>query len=417
MDTKCNGAPRCLPLSPAAATVIARLNAAGYEAYAVGGCVRDALMGRVPEDWDITTAALPEQVEQVFGKDAVVPTGLAHGTVTVLFEGQALEVTTYRIDGAYSDSRHPDSVHFTRSLTEDLRRRDFTINSMAYHPVYGLTDPFSGEAAILERRITCVGDPHRRFAEDALRILRALRFSAVLGFTIDAATAAAARQLAPAVRRISAERITGELCKLLCGKHCGAVLRDYGDILQPFLPLPEPQTASAAITTLPQELPLRLAAVLALSGHTDADAWLHARRIDHHTATATQELLQGLSTPLPANTAECKRLLGTLGLPAAQSLLLLYAAIYPQQAVRAGGIRRELSALAEAGACCTLQQLAIDGNDLLHIGCPAGRPVGLLLRRLLGAVITENCPNTPPALLTLAQQWLADDKEKGFQQV
>ena len=197
--------------------IINTLNQAGFEAYAVGGCVRDSIMGRVPDDWDITTSADPQQVKKLFRR--TIDTGIQHGTVTVMLQKTGYEVTTYRIDGEYEDGRHPKSVVFTTKLAEDLRRRDFTINAMAYNPKDGLIDLYEGMQDIERGLIRCVGDAKERFTEDALRMMRAVRFSAQLGYTIEEKTKAAVRELAPSIRNISAERIQTELVKLMVSAH------------------------------------------------------------------------------------------------------------------------------------------------------------------------------------------------------
>lgn len=198
-------------------TIIHTLEAAGFEAYAVGGCVRDALLGRTPNDWDITTSATPEQVKALFHR--TVDTGIAHGTVTVLLDKDGFEVTTYRVDGEYEDGRHPKEVTFTASLEEDLKRRDFTINAMAYNPKKGLVDLFGGQEDLEKKVIRCVGDPLERFTEDALRIMRAVRFSAQLGFSLEENTRNGLAVLAPNLKHVSAERIQVELVKLLVSPH------------------------------------------------------------------------------------------------------------------------------------------------------------------------------------------------------
>ena len=284
-----------------AMAALTRLRDAGYAAYLVGGCVRDALLGREPGDWDIATAALPEQTEAVFAGERVIETGLKHGTVTVLLDGTPLEITTFRTEAGYADHRHPDAVAFTPSLEEDLARRDFTINAMAWcpedhlirpsvrtgapspqgeglGPEGGLVDPFGGQADLEARVIRCVGDPYARFNEDALRILRALRFSAQLGFTIEPATAAAAFALRGTLTLVSRERIAAELTKLLCGPDARRVLTEYWAILA--VPLPELapmagldqrckyhcwdvlEHSAAAVEAVPPEKLLRWAALL-----------------------------------------------------------------------------------------------------------------------------------------------------------
>ena len=192
-------------------TIITLLHNAGFEAYAVGGCVRDSILGREPEDWDITTSAMPEETKELF--DKTVDTGIEHGTVTVLLGREGFEVTTYRVDGKYEDSRHPKEVTFTRSLREDLKRRDFTVNAMAYNEKDGLVDVFGGLSDLKKGKIRCVGDAKERFSEDALRILRGIRFAAQLGFSIDEKTKAGMKELAPTLKNISVERIQAELVK------------------------------------------------------------------------------------------------------------------------------------------------------------------------------------------------------------
>ena len=215
--------------------LLERLEAAGYEAWCVGGCVRDALLGRTPEDWDVTTSALPEETMAVFG-DQALPTGLKHGTVTVKTGDGPVEVTTYRLDGAYRDHRRPESVAFTASLEEDLARRDFTVNAMALDLRRELRDPFGGRADLARGLLRCVGDPDRRFQEDALRILRGLRFAAALGLEIEPGTAAAVRRNREGLRDIAAERIQVEFFKLLPGKGAAAVLRGYPEVFGVFWP-------------------------------------------------------------------------------------------------------------------------------------------------------------------------------------
>ena len=199
-----------IPIPASVCGIIGRLNRAGYEAWAVGGCVRDSLLGRTPHDWDLCTSALPEQVAEVFRGERLLPTGLAHGTQTLLEDGKPYEITTYRVELGYSDGRHPDAVAFTPSLTEDLARRDFTVNAMACHPTLGLADPFGGQTDLQAGVLRAVGGPKQRFSEDALRILRALRFAAVYGLAVEEHTARAARTLAPRLALVSRERVTQE---------------------------------------------------------------------------------------------------------------------------------------------------------------------------------------------------------------
>ena len=228
-----------IPIPASVCGIIGRLNHAGYEAWAVGGCVRDSLLGRTPHDWDLCTSALPEQVAEVFRGERLLPTGLAHGTQTLLEDGKPYEITTYRVELGYSDGRHPDAVAFTPSLTEDLARRDFTVNAMACHPTLGLADPFGGQADLQAGVLRAVGDPEQRFSEDALRILRALRFAAVYGLAVEEHTARAARTLAPRLALVSRERVTQELWKLLAapdGAAAARVLRQFPEVVREILP-------------------------------------------------------------------------------------------------------------------------------------------------------------------------------------
>lgn len=212
------------------------LEKSGFKAFAVGGCVRDIIMGREPNDWDMTTSALPEETTEVFKDFRTIPTGLKHGTVTVLIEGNPLEITTMRIDGEYSDSRRPDSVSFTDEITMDLSRRDFTVNAMAYNHTDGLVDPFGGRDDIERKVIRCVGDPDKRFGEDALRIIRALRFASVLGFDIDGDTAGSINRNHTQMQNIASERIRVELVKLLSGKNVEKILTEYKEVVFGIIP-------------------------------------------------------------------------------------------------------------------------------------------------------------------------------------
>lgn len=365
-----------MPACPQAA--IARLNAAGYEAFAVGGCVRDALLGLPPQDWDIATAALPREVETVFADCRVVETGLRHGTVTVLFDGQPLEITTYRVDGAYADGRHPDGVTFTPSLSEDLKRRDFTVNAMAWHPESGLFDPFDGKKDLKNGVLRCVGEATCRFHEDALRILRALRFAATYGFVIEKDTAVAVRALAARLHMVSAERVREELFKLICGRWAHRVLREFPTVL--------PFENGAALCDAPQDLCCRLALL-----HFTADE-LRALKTDTATVRRVERLTEGLSLPL-----SCERvtLLQALGLLGEQDLRLVLS-------VRGDGeVQKALAALLAEDPCYTLRQLAVNGRDLLEMGF-RGAAVGAMLEKLLAAVMDADCPNERDALLAYA---------------
>ena len=262
-----------LTLDPGAAALLDTLHAAGYAAYAVGGCVRDSLLGRTAHDWDLCTSALPQQVMELFGAEHCIPTGLQHGTVTIKYGGRLYETTTFRTEGSYTDGRHPDAVQFVPDVREDLARRDFTINAMAYNEAEGLVDPFGGQKDLQGGLLRAVGEPQQRFTEDALRILRLYRFAARFGFALDTATARAARQLAPHLDCISAERIQEELAKLLAAPQPGAYLEPA--VLAVVLPELTPATLEAAkpvvdaCTAGEENLPVRWAALLGALGEAD----------------------------------------------------------------------------------------------------------------------------------------------------
>lgn len=216
--------------------ILSMLNSAGFKAYIVGGCVRDSIMGNVPHDWDVTTEASPDEIKDVFSAFRTIDTGIKHGTVTVICDGAPVEITTFRVDGEYTDNRHPDSVKFTKDIREDLSRRDFTINAIAYNPDEGIIDPFGGREDIENKIIRCVGSPDKRFNEDALRILRAVRFASVLGFEIEKETSDSISENENLISDIAVERISTELLKLLTGKNVHSVLLNYKSVLAVFIP-------------------------------------------------------------------------------------------------------------------------------------------------------------------------------------
>ena len=285
-----------LTLDPGAAALLDTLHGAGYAAYAVGGCVRDSLLGRTAHDWDLCTSALPQQVMELFGTERCIPTGLQHGTVTIKYGGQLYETTTFRTEGSYTDGRHPDAVAFVPEVREDLARRDFTINAMAYNEAEGLVDPFGGQKDLQNGLLRAVGEPQQRFTEDALRILRLYRFAARFGFALDEATARAARQLAPRLDCISAERIQEELAKLLAAPQPGAYLEPA--VLAVVLPELTPAALAAAkpvIDACPageENLPVRWAALLGALGEADTRRVLKRLRCSNACIEETAVLVR-----------------------------------------------------------------------------------------------------------------------------
>lgn len=412
-----------LTLDPGAAALLNALHAAGYAAYAVGGCVRDSLLGRTAHDWDLCTSALPQQVMELFGAAQCIPTGLQHGTVTIKYGGQLYETTTFRTEGSYTDGRHPDAVQFVPDVREDLARRDFTINAMAYNEAEGLVDPFGGQKDLQNGLLRAVGEPQQRFTEDALRILRLYRFAARFGFALDAATARAARQLAPHLDCISVERIQEELAKLLAAPQPGAYLEPA--VLAVVLPELTPAALEAAkpvVDACPageENLPVRWAALLGALGETDTRRVLKRLRCSNacieETAILVRETAgQGVCeekapahAPVHAGEVAIRRLLGRYGLCTVERLCALCAALHPQNAPACTFAAQRARQLDADGVCCRVSQLAVNGRDLMAAGIPAGPALRRVLEALLDGVIRAEYPNEKPALLAAAQKIIA----------
>ena len=434
--------------------IIDRIAAAGFEAYAVGGCVRDCVLGRAPQDWDITTSARPEQVKALFPR--TVDTGLQHGTVTVLLGKEGFEVTTYRIDGEYLDGRHPREVTFTPSLEEDLKRRDLTINAMAYNDESGLVDLFGGREDIRKGVIRCVGNPEQRFGEDALRMLRAVRFAAQLGYCIEEKTGNAIRKLAPGLKQISAERIQTELVKLVTSPH-PEFLREAYDFGMTAVFLPEfdrimetqqnhphhclsvgEHTLRALQEVEPDRI-LRLAALFHDIGKpatltTDENGITHFHGHAGVGADMTGQILRRLKFDNDTVKKVCKlvlyhdygngqepdmrflrRAVNRIGEDAFPGLFQVKRADIMAQS---GYLRREkLSGLEqwqelyqkflEEKQCVSLRTLAVSGADLIGLGMEPGRKLGETLQKLLELVLEEPGRNTKEYLLAQAEEMLS----------
>ena len=455
-----------IKLDPGAALLLDALHGAGHAAYAVGGCVRDSLLGLDPHDWDLCTSARPEQVMALFGEEKCIPTGLQHGTVTVKQAGRLYETTTFRTEGAYSDGRHPDAVCFVPDVREDLARRDFTINAMAYSAEEGLIDPFGGRDDLAAHLVRAVGEPERRFEEDALRILRLYRFAARFGFAIDPATGAAARALGPHLDCVSAERIQEELLKLLAAPRPGSYLEPA--VLAVVLPELEPEKQPEQFAELcrtidrieptAENVPARLAALLCPLGEAGArkalrklkcsnaltdevtalereagggagsfllprsrERWAGSssedrplgwdpaaagsRAGDGMARTVSEEEAPG--TPGSEMQLTAKRLLGRYELPTIKRLTALCSARHPEQAEAFAALRAEAEQLTAENACCRVSQLAVNGRDLMAAGVRPGPGLRQVLNALLEAVITGQTPNEKDALLAAAAQFSA----------
>lgn len=437
--------------------VLQALESAGCEAWCVGGCVRDALSGRLPEDWDVATAARPEETLAVFGSRAL-PTGLRHGTVTVKTEGGPVEVTTYRIDGAYRDHRRPESVAFTGSLEEDLRRRDFTVNAMAWSLRGELRDPWGGQEDLRRGILRCVGDPDRRFQEDALRILRGLRFAAVLGLEIEPGTAEALRRNREGLRDIAPERIQAELFKLLPGRKAAEVLRGWPEVFGVFWPeLLEMvgfdqrnrhhcydvwEHTLHALAAAPEEPVLRCTMLLhdvgkpasftldeqgvghfyghPAAGRELADGMLRRLKCAAEFRETVVRLVEWHDKDIPRTDKAVRRALRILGEEDLRRLILVKRADNLGQAPayrdRQGELDKAeeiLDRLLAEEACFSLKQLAVKGGDLLALGL-SGPAVGRALEALLDKVTDGELPNERETLLAYLRGDLgADGKEDG----
>ena len=457
-----------IKLDPGAALLLDALHGAGHAAYAVGGCVRDSLLGLDPHDWDLCTSARPEQVMALFGEEKCIPTGLQHGTVTVKQGGRLYETTTFRTEGAYSDGRHPDAVCFVPDVREDLARRDFTINAMAYSAEEGLIDPFGGRDDLTAHLVRAVGEPEHRFEEDALRILRLYRFAARFGFAIDPATGAAARALGPHLDCVSAERIQEELLKLLAAPRPGSYLEPA--VLAVVLPELEPEKQPERFAELcrtidrieptAENVPTRLAALLWPLGEAGARKALRKLKCSNALTDEVTALVGGSvgsfllghetghsiarpiacgnrvppqrtvlgetpdtpvqtpcvtpvseeeapGTPGSDQTLMAKRLLGRYELPTIQRLTALCSARHPEQAGAFAALRAEAEQLTAENACCRVSQLAVNGRDLMAAGVRPGPGLRQVLNALLEAVITGQTPNEKDALLAAAAQFSA----------
>lgn len=401
------------PLDPGAAALLTRLHAAGYAAYAVGGCVRDSLLGQTPHDWDLCTSATPEQVLELFGEAHCIPTGLQHGTVTVKHGGELYEITTFRTEGAYSDGRHPDHVAFVPDVKEDLARRDFTINAMAYNAEEGLIDPFGGQSDLAAGIVRAVGEPQRRFEEDALRILRLYRFAARFGFAIDPATGQAARALCRHLDCVSEERIAEELSRLLAAPAPGAYLE--AEVLAVIFPeldaaeLPESRRILDALEPGMEHVPVRLAALLCPLGEAGARAALRRLKCSNALTGTVATLVREAAAGMPgaALTLTAKRFLSRYDLATITDLTALCSARHPEQAEAFAALQQEAARLVETNACCRINQLAVNGRELMGAGIRPGPGLRRVLDALLEQVLTGQLPNEKAALLAAAAQVVA----------
>ncbi|MCI8423023.1 MAG: HD domain-containing protein [Lawsonibacter sp.] len=427
--------------------ILQTLTGAGFEAFLVGGCVRDLLRGVVPHDWDICTSARPEETEGCFAGQRIIETGLKHGTITVLKGGEPYEITTYRTEGPYSDSRRPDFVQFVSSLEADLARRDFTMNAIAMDLEGRLRDPFCGVEDIRNGVIRCVGEPASRFREDGLRVMRALRFGAVFGYAVEEKTAQAIHENRSVLDQVAAERIKAELCGLLVGQHVGTILRAYPDIFVQFWPSLGPlvsleqhnpwhcwggwEHTIRAVEAAPAELVLRLTMLLHdigkpackstdengidhFYGHPAAGAglaeeMLRALKFDNRTRERVVTLVEHHDVQLPLRAQVVRRWLNRLGPEAFFQLLAVKQAdgmgqahgLVKDRLAQLDEMRAKAEEIVAQGQCFALKDLAVNGRDVIAAGVSPGPEVGRVLSMLLEQVVSGVTPNEREALLNM----------------
>ena len=444
-----------IDISMKADIIVMYLWVAGYDAYVVGGCVRDSLLGKEPHDWDICTDASPEQVRSVMNKWKLktIDTGIKHGTITVVNDGDTFEVTTFRVDGEYSDNRRPDTVEFVDDITEDLSRRDFTINAMAYNDKDGLVDPFNGQEDLKSKLICCVGHPDDRFREDALRILRALRFASTYGFKIEEKTAAAIHRNKDLLKNISAERIRDELCKMLCGKGVLDILLEYKDVIAVIIPELEPcigfdqnnpyhiydvydHIAHAVANYKGSNISIKMALLLHdigkpecytedhngghFHGHGVPSAYMaqgvvQRLRFDNKTIDEVIKLVLYHDAIIHPNTRSVKKWMNKIGPDVLDKLFRVRVADIDAQSEldrasrvsdcdKAYGIAQYIEF---ENQCFQLKDLAVNGHDILALGVDPGPRVGEVLSWLLAQVMDEKIANEYDALIKEANRYLA----------
>ena len=388
--------------------IIEELNAAGFEAYAVGGCVRDSILGRTPDDWDITTDATPMEMKEIFRR--TVDTGIQHGTVTVLMDSESYEVTTYRVDGDYSDSRHPDNVTFTRELKEDLLRRDFTINAMAYNDEAGLVDLYGGLSDLEAGVIRCVGTAEDRFSEDALRMMRAVRFSAQLGFTLDAATEAAVRKLCGTLVNVSAERIQTELKKLLMSDRPEYVIKlEQTGITEHVLKwIKTDERMLTMLGASEKDYAVRLA-ILMRSTPDEAASRLRELKLDNHTISLVSGILKNKNREISGDRRYVRHYLSETGTELFGEIIKFKKAeAFDDGAAleAAAEMERTAESILSEKEPLFIKDLAVSGNDVIALGCSKGPKVGDILEELLEMVLDGPGLNREDILKSRAEELL-----------
>ncbi len=387
--------------------IICRLEAGGFEAYIAGGAVRDYLLGHTPTDWDIATSALPSEVLELFGTDSCIPTGIKHGTVTLIVDNQSAEITTYRIDGNYPDNRHPETIRFTKNIIEDLSRRDFTVNAMAYNPQSGLLDRFGGRLDLNNKVIRAVGNPEERFSEDALRIMRALRFAAVLGFELEKHTRNAVHNCKGLLKNIAKERLQAEFSKLVTADMPGLILTEFTDVFFEIFGVKSDffqdiwNENSKLVNNAASDLSVRLAVLLnGISKDMQPCKILKNLKYDNKTIYEVKILSDYLNFEIKPDPVRVKYILSELGI---DMLRLVLAAKYAKYGTDLSDIYNIAEKIISANQCYSLKTLAVDGNTLKELGI-SGTEIGRILKLLLNEVIEEKCKNEKSLLAERAKE-------------
>lgn len=432
-----------IKLSDGVKVIISKLNNYGFEAFAVGGCVRDCVIGLVPHDWDVCTNAQPEQIKHCFKDFETFDSGIKHGTISVIYKRAIYEITTYRIDGEYLDSRHPESVEFTNDITKDLARRDFTVNAMAYNEEKGLVDPFGGIHDVSRKIIKCVGDSDKRFDEDALRILRALRFASVYGFSIDNKTSDSVKNKSYLLGNIAYERIAAEFNRLLCGKNVEKILNGYKEVFSVFIPEFKPMfnfkqlnvhsnedlwhQTTALVKLVEKDPLLRVAMLLHDIGKPEscpngrckyynypklsakiAERILRRLKYSKNFIDDCLKLIEYQDVRLYNGKKNLKRVMNIVGVDNARRLIKIQQAInsllYFKQDEKFMTAQRQLEEIINGDECFKLSHLAVNGKDIINLGIKEGKAVGEILDILVNKVIDEELPNTKIILLEAAKK-------------
>lgn len=385
--------------------MLERLEDSGHKAYLVGGCLRDMMMGREPHDFDIATSDEPETVMSIFSDFEVIPTGIKHGTVTVMIDGEPIEITTFRKDSDYSDGRRPDSITFTDKVEDDLSRRDFTINAMAFGLDGEIVDPFGGKSDIKSRIIRTVGSAEERFSEDGLRILRAIRFASVLGFTIERETKEAIHKLSRMLDKVSFEKVFSEMSKIILSEKPSVQFREFKDVFSRVAPeLTEIKDFEHTLETLDRvepEIALRFMALLHTLGEEQAESVLRKLKSDGVTIQKVTKLVRFFDTDIDSSKVAIKKLMSEMGESDFFSLIKLKIADEPEKTDELEKAKQIAERVIADKECFKLKDMAVKGDDLIKLGMAMGPEIGKTLNMLLDKVISEEVTNDKDSLMQI----------------